>query len=383
MARAVSTTASRLDQGLLLACGILALVGLIMPSWMQHSVATVIRRSVLAPLVSVQQKAEVVRTTIVTRDSVQQLRAQAIGSALTAPELANENEQLRQMIGLGARLQRGFVAAEVLQTGNSGRGFTVSAGSNAGVEPLTPIVTADGLVGMVQDVDPTFSTAISWADPDFAVSAMSADGSAFGIVHPHLGTGAQRWLLELRGVPFRAPLKAGALVVSSGLGGTYPRNIPVGTVIGEVQTTEKWVRTYILKPAALPNTPGPVLLLIPSRSRKDLNGVWITLASSDSAERSIVQLGDSMARTAALDEVAARRAAQDSMGIDSLVNDSLARLGIPPRQPVPARVDTARKPVPRDTVTKRPPRPDSVVRPKPPTGPPPPVDPSEFSNVWR
>lgn len=389
MARAVRT-ASQLDTGLLIACGVLAAVALIMPRWMQDSVSTAIRRTVLAPLVSVQQKAEVMRTTIVTRDSVQQFRGAALGQALTAPELANENSQLRQMIGLGARLNHGFVSAEALRTRTLDREFTmtVSVGSNAGVEPLTPIVTADGLVGQVVTVDPTFSTAITWANPDFRVSAMSEDGSAFGIVQPHLGSGAQRWLLELHGVPFRAPLKNGTLVVSSGIGGVYPRGIPVGTVIGELQTTERWVRTYVLKPSVLPNTPGPVLLLIPSRSPKDVNGVWTTLASADSAAHAIVTAGDSMARKAALDEFAARRAALDSLAVDSLQADSLTRLGLPPRAPVPGRIDTTKKPVARDT-TKRPvTRPDTAAKPKPTTGPPPPVeDESSFNaqpdHSWR
>ncbi len=204
---------------------------------------------------------------------------------------------------------------------------------------------------------------------------MSVDGSAFGIVKPHLGAGAQRWLLELRGVPFRSALEVGALVVSSGLGQGYPRGIPIGTVISEVQTTEKWVRTYILKPAVLPNTPGPVLLMIPSRSPKDVNGVWTNLASADSAARSIVLAGDSMvARKAALDEIAARRAMLDSTGRDSLSRaDSVGLSG---------RFDTTRRTVPRDT-TKRPARGDTTTRPKPPTGPPPPFENQPPTFAWR
>ncbi|MEP6832727.1 MAG: rod shape-determining protein MreC [Gemmatimonas sp.] len=381
MARAVRT-ASQLDTGLLLACGALAAVALVMPRWMQDSVATAIRRTVLAPMVNLQQKAEVMRMTIVTRDSVQQIVGAAVGATLSAPELSEENAQLRKLIGLGARMQHGFISAEVLRTGTLDRDFTltVSAGSNAGVELFAPIVTADGLVGKVVTVDPTFSTAISWAHPDFAVSAMSVDGAAFGIVKPHLGTGAQRWLLELNGVPFRAPLKVGTDIVSSGLGGTYPRGIPIGTVIGELQTTEKWVRTYMLKPAVLPNTPGPVLILIPSRAAKDMNGVWTNIASSDSAARSIVMSGDSMAKKAALAEIAARRAV-DSVTVDSLRGDSLARLGLPRNTPLPTP-DTTKKPLPRDT-TKRP-RPDSIIgKPKPTTGPPPPSEDAMSEHSWR
>ena len=176
-------------------------------------------------------------------------------------------------------------------------------------------------------------------------------------------------------MPFRAPLKLGTEIVSSGLGGTYPRGIHIGTVIGELQTTEKWVRTYMLKPAVLPNTPGPVLLIIPSRAAKDMNGVWTNIASSDSASRSIVMSGDSMAKKAALEEIAARRAV-DSVAVDSLRGDSLAALGLPRNTPV-ARPDTTK----RDTTKKA--KPDSIPgKPKPTTGPPPPIEERERERSW-
>lgn len=364
MARAVRT-GSQLDTGLLLACAFLSALAILMPERWRASSAGAVRRTVLAPFVTVQQRAELVRATIVARDSVQNQSAQIIGTSLDAAAVANENTQLRQLIGIGARLGHGFVAAEALQTEAFDRDYTLtlSAGSNAGVERFTPVVTAAGLVGMVDVVDATMSFAISWAHPDFGVSAMSADETAFGIVKPHLGAGAERLLLELHNVAFRSPLKAGTLVVSSGVGGVYPRGIPIGSVLGEIQTTEKWSRTYLLKPAVLPNTPGPVLLLIPSRSQKDVNGVWTTLASRDSVARAIVSAGDSMAKKAALAELAARRAAQDSGALTPA--DSLARSLAPG-----ARVDTTKRPAVRDT-TKRPARADTT-KPKPPTGPPPP-----------
>ena len=56
----------------------------------------------------------------------------------------------------------------------------------------------------------------------------------------------------MRGVPFRSTLKPGAVVYSSGLGGIYPRGIPVGVVLGEIKTAEAWARTYLLRPAVNP-----------------------------------------------------------------------------------------------------------------------------------
>ncbi|MDQ6610830.1 MAG: hypothetical protein M3Y64_00235, partial [Gemmatimonadota bacterium] len=164
MARA-PRTASQLDTGLVIACGIIAIFALIVPDRLRESVATAIRRTVLAPLGSLEQRAEVMRGVIVTRDSVQRRNAGITGQSISAPELASENAQLRALIGLGSRLGRGFVAAEALQTDSFDRDYmlTVSAGSDAGVERFTPVVTADGLVGMVTQVDATMSFVISWA----------------------------------------------------------------------------------------------------------------------------------------------------------------------------------------------------------------------------
>jgi rod shape-determining protein MreC len=175
---------------------------------------------------------------------------------------------------------------------------------------------------------------------------MSADGSAFGIVQPHLAkTGAtaaqssflasERWLLELRGVPFRSTLKPGAVVYSSGLGGIYPRGIPVGVVLGELKTAEAWARTYLLRPAVNPAEVSAVMVLTPQRATAGLTNVWENIGAVDSATRRIVAAGDSLARQAASAEAAARRAAidsaarvyRDSTGRDSAsVADSIARV---------------------------------------------------------
>ena len=248
-------------------------------------------------------------------------RGRAVADTLSLGAIRDENTTLRNLLGLSARLQEGFVPAEVLPArGPDEFTLNITAGSRVGVQPFLPVVTADGLVGMVETVDHVSSTVITWAHPDFRVSAMSIDQDAFGIVQPHLAAGAERWLLEMRGVPFRAKLETGTLIVSSGLGATYPRGIPVGTVIGELSTPEKWARTYLLKPTVLPENIGPVLVLLPGRGDRGVNGVWTSVAAADSAARAVAAAGDSLARTAAFAELVARRAA-----LDSLLADSLAR----------------------------------------------------------
>ena len=291
---------------------------------MRDAVSTALRSTVLSPLVLLETRASTIRAAITSRNDVLIARGRVATDALAAKAVSDENATLRRLMGLSARLRDGFVASEIVPTRGLEDDFTLTlnVGTAAGVLPFSPVVMADGLVGMVQTADANTSFAITWAHPDFRVSAMSVNESAFGIVQPHLGSGAERWLLELRGVKFAAKLDTGTLIVSSGLGATYPRGIPVGTVLGEIATPEKWARTYLLKPSVLPAAIGPVLVLLPQRATRGVNGVWTNLAAADSAARAIAAAGDSLARKAALDELTARRAALDSVSASGTGSDS-------------------------------------------------------------
>ena len=320
----------RLDTGLLLVCLVVATSVLVMPRRFRDAFADVLRTTVLAPLVILEARAAGVRSAISSRNDVLTVRGHDAVDALDARGVADENATLRRLLGLAARLKDGFVVAELLLRRGVDDDFTIAlnVGANAGIQRFAPVVTADGLVGMVEHVDANTSFAMTWAHPDFAVSAISTDERAIGIVKPHLGTGVQRLLLELRGVKFAAKLDSGALIVSSGLGPTYPRGIAIGRVLGEISTPEKWARTYLLMPAVLPAAIGPVIVLRPERVSAGVNSVWTHVASADSAARAMAAAGDSLARKAALAELAARRAALDSAFADSVARDSLR--GAPP-----------------------------------------------------
>jgi rod shape-determining protein MreC len=227
-------------------------------------------------------------------------------------------------------------------------------------------------VGVVDQVDPTMSHAMLWTHPDFRVSAMSPDGSAFGIAQAHLTGATGDYLLELRGVPFRATLKPGSVIVSSGWGGVWPRGIPVGTVLSEIKTTEGWARTYLLRPAVNPADVYSVMILRRDRVAKGVDGVWENTAQVDAAAQRILVSGDSAAKSAALAEAAARRAVLDSMArangvAPAGVTDStraVAPRPVPVRRPAPVDTTIRRDTTPRDT-TRRDSVPPPAITPLP------------------
>jgi rod shape-determining protein MreC len=379
MARAARFS-GRLDTVVFAGCIVLALVASALPDNMRDPVASSLRRTIVAPLVGLQAGAEKWRSAwleserkILQRDSLALVFSQA-------QALQVENERLRKLLGLGSRLGWGFIPTEALHM--SGRAedvtttITLTAGSRAGVTPFSPVVSWEGLVGMVQTVDPRMSIAILYSHPDFRVSAMSADGKAFGIVYPHLdvrpGRLTERYLLELRNVPYRDTLKTGTPIFSSGLGGTWPRGVLIGTVMDTVKEAESWVRTYIIRPAVNPAHVTSVMILTPQRATQGVGNLWADAARAQAATRTIVGAGDSLAREAATAEAAVPGRSQDaqrraSLGdslrprVDSL-GDSLARPRPRPRRVLLTAADSLRDSLRRDSLRREQVRRDSIRR---------------------
>jgi rod shape-determining protein MreC len=342
---------SRLDFLLFIGCVIVALVALVLPLQMREPLAEVLRRSVVAPLVNLQSNAERWHTAWQLSEERTARLDSAVMRGFNAVALQSENDQLRRLLGLGARLRTGFVPAEAVH--NAVREdvvttLTLTAGTRAGIKVYSPVVSPEGVVGLVQTADPAISIAILFSHPDFRASAMSGDGSSFGIVYPHLqqglgGTGD--YLLELRGVPFRTTLSAGTMIYTSGLGGAFPRGIPIGIVLRELKTAEGWTRTYLLQPSVNPSKVNAVMVLTPQRSPQKMDNVWQMVARVDSAAHGVANAGDSVARHAAADSI--RRVAADSARraggtVSATKTDSAARADSTRRRvPVAAAPDSA------------------------------------------
>jgi rod shape-determining protein MreC len=345
----------------LAACLTLGIVTRALPETLKEPIADSLRRSVVAPLVALQRDAERSRRAFLERNETLRAVDSIALRAIALEPVQKENEQLRRLLGLGARLRWGFIPAEVLR----GRGFSeeytmiLAAGSRAGVKPFSPVVSPDGLLGMVKTVDPTMSIAILWSHPDFRVSAMTEDESAYGIVAAHLEDSEGRNLLELRGVPIRSTLEPGTVVWSSGVGGVFPRGIPIGTILGEARNpAEVWARTYIVKPAVNPAQVDAVMILQPERGQDSLQAVWQSPEEVTTAVRRITARGDSIARRRAADSIAAARRAAAQAAAQSRDTTTATR---PPAAPPPAtpRRDTVPTTPRRDTSRTAPPPPDT------------------------
>ncbi len=259
---------SRAGTLLFVGCVALSFAAMSLPDRVRDPLARLLRQTVLAPLLALQEQSQLLAASLSRYETVVAERDSAALSATFLPELRSENARLRALLGLGQRLGGGYAAAEVLHqsTPTSALGLVVSAGRRQGVRPLNGVVSPEGLVGIVSAVDDRTSVVVTWAYPEFRASAMAADGSVYGIVAPHGTEGPRTWLLELRGVPYRQLVPNGTLILTSGLGGVFPRGIPLGTVVGVAGEAAGWERTYLLRPAVHPAGVSHVMILTAPRS---------------------------------------------------------------------------------------------------------------------
>jgi rod shape-determining protein MreC len=104
---------------------------------------------------------------------------------------------------------------------------TLSAGSRHGVRTGDAVVTRHGLLGRVSETYPTLSRAMLLTDPNSAVACEIESTGVLGVLRFTLEPKPR---LVLMNVPLSDTVRAGQVVLTSGLSRHYPRGLEVGRV---------------------------------------------------------------------------------------------------------------------------------------------------------
>lgn len=142
--------------------------------------------------------------------------------------VAEENRQLRRALQLPQVPGYRLVAAEVIQRRPS-RWYAqvlLNRGRADGLAPLAPVVAPGGLVGQVVQVSQSTATVSLLSDVESAVGGLVVRTGDLVLVQG-LDRGAE---LRVKSLTPQSSFEPGDVVVSSGLGGVYPRGVLVGTI---------------------------------------------------------------------------------------------------------------------------------------------------------
>ena len=163
-----------------------------------------------------------------------------------------ENEQFREFLGLKeTNPDYDFEPATVIGRDSTNRfySFTIDKGSIHGVEAADPVITADGLVGIVWEVGLTYSHVRTILDISVEVGVYDISTRDSGIVTGDISLSSSE-LCKLKYLPKESGIASGNLIVTSGIGGVFPKDLPVGTVKSISVDSSGLSLTAVISPSA-------------------------------------------------------------------------------------------------------------------------------------
>ena len=176
-------------------------------------------------------------------------------------QLESENQRLRALLDSSAKIAERVFVAELMNVSldPASRLIALSKGTRHGVFSGQSLIDARGVVGQITNVGPLSSTALLITDPSHALPVRSKRNGYRGVA---VGRGTINEL-ELLHVPNNAELKVGDILLTSGLGGRFPIDYPVGRIIGIERNTARPFAIVRIKPSARLERNQEVLLVRP------------------------------------------------------------------------------------------------------------------------
>ena len=107
--------------------------------------------------------------------------------------------------------------------------LTLNKGSRDGVRTGMPVITPEGLCGVVVEVEEYACQVATVLDPSVSVGAVTSRGGENGLLEGD-NTRLYEGCATLRYLRSEADIEMGDLVVTAGIGSVYPFGIPIGRV---------------------------------------------------------------------------------------------------------------------------------------------------------
>lgn len=162
--------------------------------------------------------------------------------------LEKENIRLRDLLDSSFKLGEQVLVAELLAVNLDPYKQTVlvDKGTRFGVFVGQPVLDANGVVGQVYRANPLSSEVVLISDPSHAIPVQV---NRNGLRTIAVGNGKINEL-SLPFLPNNADLEVGDLIITSGLGGTFPQGYPVGVITEVSPQPEKPFSQITAKPSA-------------------------------------------------------------------------------------------------------------------------------------
>jgi rod shape-determining protein MreC len=151
-----------------------------------------------------------------------------VNTILNLRELEQENIRFRSLLQFKETYKVETVVARMIAKDVSSefRSIRINRGELSGIKPNMAVINSEGVVGRVLRADRDTSDVVTLLDPLSAIDAYILRSRVRGIVE-----GLTDTLCQLKFALRVDDIQPGDLLLSSGLGGNFPKGVPVGSVI--------------------------------------------------------------------------------------------------------------------------------------------------------
>ena len=177
-------------------------------------------------------------------------------------EEALATRRLERLLAVRRSLPGRTLAARVVAR-DSARWFStilIDRGTRDGLRRNDPVVSADGVVGRVIEATATSARVLLISDSRSAVGVLIQRSRYAGVIE-----GKGGGTVQLNYLSRAADVQDGDVLVTSGLGGVFPKGLVVGTVMHIVREEGALVQTAVVQPAAPLDRLEEVLVIVGPR----------------------------------------------------------------------------------------------------------------------
>ena len=164
-------------------------------------------------------------------EQLKQKNAELANELIEYESLKDEVERLREALNFTeSRSNYNYVGVNIIGYSGSSLsdGYIIDKGSNDGIAKNMVVVSYKGLVGKVTKVSSNFAVVQSILNENIAVAVMDQQTRDATGVLQGLSDKKDTNMTVVYNLPIDSDVKEGDIIITSGLGKIYPKEIPVG-----------------------------------------------------------------------------------------------------------------------------------------------------------
>jgi len=156
-----------------------------------------------------------------------------------------ENQRLKELLAFKKSLGHRSIACRVIgkDVSSFSNSLLIDKGFSNGIKLDMPVVTHLGLIGKISEIGKHTSRVVLITDPNLKVSAMAQTTRDEGIIE-----GLTNGLCRMKYIDVNATLLKNDVILTSGLGGIFPKGLPIGTIASFKKDFNRLYQIATVKP---------------------------------------------------------------------------------------------------------------------------------------